>query len=73
MRREVSFILLAYIGQSALFKILVSFGSIASYWPGGFNHSTQEYHKVNQQNGHTLFSTDKFLIAFFFLAVKMEC
>jgi len=54
MRREVSFILLAYIGQSSLFKILVSFGSISLYWPGGFNHSTQEYHKVNQQIGPTV-------------------
>lgn len=59
MRRKVSFILLAYIGQSSLFKILVLFGPISLYWPGGFNHSTQEYHKVNPQIGHTV-STDKF-------------
>jgi len=54
MRREVSFILLAYFGQSSLFKILVSFGPISLYWPGGFYHSTQEYHKVNPQIGHTV-------------------
>ncbi len=70
MGREVSFILLAYIGQSSLFKILVSFGPISLYWPGGFYHSTQEYHKVNPQIGYTV-QHGKILIAFLFLSVMI--